>query len=292
MSNRSTLPPDLPRSTARSVARSLLRPRHPRWGADMVRRRAHAAQARARPLADPPPLTASPTRRAPAAGDWHLRADSDDDDDDIPEEYRHTKDSILWCIEATPTMLAPMLSPASSSSSSTQAGPTPSGSVRPSATQSLDWNGPPARSKMEECLRCAYAMMRRRVISSPKDLVSIMIWNCVRPLSSRYEPSNSLLTRRQMLGRRTRARARRAPKTAATSSSTCSPSRRKTFAWSRKSSRVRLLSVQIDLRPLAHYLDLPCRGARGRELPQPALQADRGRQRHWQRPHQRQRHVP
>ncbi|TNY22223.1 SPOC like C-terminal domain-containing protein [Rhodotorula diobovata] len=107
-------------------------------------------------------------------GDWHLRADSDDDDDDIPEEYRHTKDSILWCIEATPTMLAPMLSPASS----TQAGPTPSRSVRPSATQSLDWNGPPARSKMEECLRCAYAMMRRRVISSPKDLVSIMIWNC------------------------------------------------------------------------------------------------------------------
>ncbi|GAA5847451.1 hypothetical protein JCM9279_000488 [Rhodotorula babjevae] len=110
------------------------------------------------------------------AQNWYKSVDDSDDDDDIPEEYRHTKDSILWCIEATPTMLAPLLSADSPGWDPSK--PNPSGSARPSATQNLDWSGPPAKSKMEECLRCAYAMMRRRVISSPKDLVSILIWNC------------------------------------------------------------------------------------------------------------------
>ncbi|BGP41099.1 ATP-dependent DNA helicase II subunit 1 [Rhodotorula kratochvilovae] len=107
---------------------------------------------------------------------WSAGFHDSDDEDDVPEEYRHTKESVLWCIEATPTMLAPMLD-APAPADPTQ--PTPTASARPPTTQSsaVGWKGPPAKSKMEECLRCAYAMMKRKVVSSPKDFVSILVWN-------------------------------------------------------------------------------------------------------------------
>ncbi|GAA6056456.1 hypothetical protein JCM3770_007477 [Rhodotorula araucariae] len=108
---------------------------------------------------------------------WSAGFHDSDDEDDVPEEYRHTKESVLWCIEATATMLAPMLDPSTAPADPTQ--PTPTSSARPSATQSsaISWKGLPPKSKMEECLRCAYAMMKRKVISSPKDYVSIIVWN-------------------------------------------------------------------------------------------------------------------
>ncbi|BGP25558.1 ATP-dependent DNA helicase II subunit 1 [Rhodotorula toruloides] len=105
--------------------------------------------------------------------EWTAGVDSDDEDD-LQEDYRYTKDSILWCIEATPTMLEPMLV----SSSSHPSDPTPTSTAIP-ATQAnaVVWKGAAAKSKMEECLRAAYAMMKRKVIASPKDHVGIVIWN-------------------------------------------------------------------------------------------------------------------
>ncbi|BGP33089.1 ATP-dependent DNA helicase II subunit 1 [Rhodotorula toruloides] len=105
--------------------------------------------------------------------EWTAGVDSDDEDD-LQEDYRYTKDSILWCIEATPTMLEPMLAPSSSHPSD----PTPTSTAAPSTqANAVVWKGSPAKSKMEECLRAAYAMMKRKVIASPKDHVGIVIWN-------------------------------------------------------------------------------------------------------------------
>ncbi|GJN91425.1 hypothetical protein Rhopal_004446-T1 [Rhodotorula paludigena] len=105
-----------------------------------------------------------------------------DDEDDVADEHRYQKESILWCIEATESMLAPTLD---SSAPPPLADPTPTSSARPPPTQathgsSVGWKGKPAKSKMEECLRCAYAMMKRKVISSPKDYVGILIWNTAK----------------------------------------------------------------------------------------------------------------
>lgn len=83
-------------------------------------------------------------------------------------------------------MLAPVLDQPGGAASADRALPTPTptltapaGSARPAATQAIVWQGPPAKSKLEECLRCIYAMMKRKVISSPKDLIGILVWNTV-----------------------------------------------------------------------------------------------------------------
>jgi len=43
----------------------------------------------------------------------------------------------------------------------------------------LGWKGGPATSKMELSLRCAWAVMRKKVISAPKDLIGVLIFNTV-----------------------------------------------------------------------------------------------------------------
>ena len=90
-------------------------------------------------------------------------------------------------------MLAPMLvpPPPTGDNSSLKPGATPTPTLstqRPPPTQTqtqaqtkeIVWKGAPAKSKLEECLRCVYAMMKRKVISSPKDLLGVLIWNTVR----------------------------------------------------------------------------------------------------------------
>ncbi|GAA5993494.1 hypothetical protein JCM11641_000840 [Rhodosporidiobolus odoratus] len=101
---------------------------------------------------------------------WSRGIADSDDDDELQEDYRYTKTSTLWAIEATPDMLAPTLSDAPLPSS------TPS-ATQGAATAAVGWKGQPAKSKMEECLRAVYATMKRRVVSSPKDLVGVLIWN-------------------------------------------------------------------------------------------------------------------
>jgi ATP-dependent DNA helicase 2 subunit 1 len=143
-----------------------------------------------------PNRQADPQR--PPAG-WNIHAgDGSDEDEDPVDEFRQTKESIYWCIEATPTMLAPMLAPPSGDNSSLKPGATPtptlsSSTQRPptttqtqtqAQTKEIAWKGAPAKSKLEECLRCVYAMMKRKVISSPKDLLGVLIWNTVRFLFS------------------------------------------------------------------------------------------------------------
>ncbi|GAA5867373.1 hypothetical protein JCM3774_003567, partial [Rhodotorula dairenensis] len=124
----------------------------------------------------------------------HLHDDADDDED-VADEYRQTKESIYWCIEATPTMLAPMLTPPPA--------PTPtSSSSRPPQTQAQSdailWKGAPAKSKLEECLRCVYAMMKRKVISSPKDLLGVLIWNTEATVKSMSDHCHLLVELKQI----------------------------------------------------------------------------------------------
>ncbi|GAA5919379.1 hypothetical protein JCM6882_004543 [Rhodosporidiobolus microsporus] len=112
---------------------------------------------------------------AAAYSNWTAGVDSDDEDD-LQEDYHHTKQATLWTIEATDAMLAPTLQDAPPPDPT----PTPSGTQsKPAPTQAdgVAWKGKPPRSKMEECLRAAYATMKRKVISSPKDLVGIVVWN-------------------------------------------------------------------------------------------------------------------
>lgn len=128
----------------------------------------------------------------PSAANWNFGLPEDEDDELDSDDFR-AKESIYWCIEATPTMLAPMLGGAGDPSSGRATAPAPSATPTSSSTQAkpppatqtnaITWQGRPARSKMEECLRCVYAMMRRKVISSPKDLIGVLVWNTVRPIS-------------------------------------------------------------------------------------------------------------
>lgn len=48
-----------------------------------------------------------------------------------------------------------------------------------SPINSIAYQGNPPKSKMEICLRAAYAMSKRKIISSPKDLFGILIFNTV-----------------------------------------------------------------------------------------------------------------
>lgn len=49
----------------------------------------------------------------------------------------------------------------------------------PPSTQSVGYKGPPAKSKMEVALRSVYAMMKRKVISAPKDVMGVLIFGTV-----------------------------------------------------------------------------------------------------------------
>ncbi|GAA5947435.1 hypothetical protein JCM10213_008165 [Rhodosporidiobolus nylandii] len=103
---------------------------------------------------------------------WAVGVGDGSDDEDMEEDYRYTKQANIWAIEATDDMLAPTLADAPLPPPTATAA-----SGRPPATQgpsAVPWKGAPARSKMEECLRAAYATMKRKVISSPKDLVGII----------------------------------------------------------------------------------------------------------------------
>lgn len=103
-------------------------------------------------------------------------------------QYYHSRESTLFLLEATPTMLAPILeqaspAPRNATQSSTQA--------KRSTQRAVGWKGGPAKSKMELCLRSAYAMMKRKVISAPKDSVGVLIFNTVRSCDPGNEPGGA-----------------------------------------------------------------------------------------------------
>lgn len=83
-------------------------------------------------------------------------------------------------IEATSTMLAPMLDPPSAT-------PLAPSATQPSVTQALSGFKSTAKSKMEVTLRTAYAMLKRKVISAPKDMIGILIFNTVGDRPSTFE---------------------------------------------------------------------------------------------------------
>jgi hypothetical protein len=90
------------------------------------------------------------------------------------QQYQQTTEAFLFLIEATPTMLD------TSQRDSLKSAP---GAL--SQSTQLGWkgrdDGPPkdAQSKLELALRAALAMMKRKVISNPKDLFGIIIFNTV-----------------------------------------------------------------------------------------------------------------
>ncbi|GAA6040072.1 hypothetical protein JCM8097_004767 [Rhodosporidiobolus ruineniae] len=108
---------------------------------------------------------------------WHVGVVDSDDDDEVEDDYRYTKQATLWAIEATDAMLAPTLDDDAPPPTAPDPTPTPTATQRPSQSAAVAWKGKPARSKMEVCLRAAYSIMKRKVVSSPKDLVGILIWN-------------------------------------------------------------------------------------------------------------------
>ncbi len=55
-----------------------------------------------------------------------------------------------------------------------------------------EWDGVPAQSKMEVVLRYVYAMMRRKITSSPKDQIGVYMYHTVGLLSlTSYHSMNS-----------------------------------------------------------------------------------------------------
>ncbi|CEQ43197.1 SPOSA6832_05100, partial [Sporobolomyces salmonicolor] len=125
---------------------------------------------------------------------WDRGYNDDDDDNEVAEEHRYSKSAVLFCIEATDSMLAPTLETSPSTPLDPSA-PTPSSTPAQTtreAINSLGWKGQDPKSKMELVLRTAYAMMKRKVISSPKDLVGILIWNTVRSDSLSFLPTSDL----------------------------------------------------------------------------------------------------
>lgn len=84
----------------------------------------------------------------------------------------NNKEATLFLIESTPTMLDPdrgSSAPLGSALSST-----------PGVNVGTDGH---RRCKLEIVLRSAYAMMRRKVISAPKDFIGVAIFNTVSPES-------------------------------------------------------------------------------------------------------------
>ncbi|GAA5939116.1 hypothetical protein JCM1841_003359 [Sporobolomyces salmonicolor] len=134
---------------------------------------------------------------------WDRGYNDDDDDNEVAEEHRYSKSAVLFCIEATDSMLAPTLETSPSTPLDPSA-PTPSSTPAQTtreAINSLGWKGQDPKSKMELVLRTAYAMMKRKVISSPKDLVGILIWNTETaqgPADATFQHSHVLLDLKQV----------------------------------------------------------------------------------------------
>ncbi|GAA5955966.1 hypothetical protein JCM21900_002633 [Sporobolomyces salmonicolor] len=134
---------------------------------------------------------------------WDRGYNDDDDDNEVAEEHRYSKSAVLFCIEATDSMLAPTLETSPSTPLDPSA-PTPSSTPAQTtreAINSLGWKGQDPKSKMELVLRTAYAMMKRKVISSPKDLVGILIWNTETaqgPTDAIFQHSHVLLDLKQV----------------------------------------------------------------------------------------------
>lgn len=91
----------------------------------------------------------------------------------IPVQVFNNKEATLFLIESTPTMLDP------DAGSSAPLGSALSGT--PGASLSTDGH---RRCKLEIVLRSAYAMMKRKVVSAPKDFIGIAIFNTVSLTSS------------------------------------------------------------------------------------------------------------
>ncbi|KAM0754970.1 Ku DNA-binding complex, Ku70 subunit [Meredithblackwellia eburnea MCA 4105] len=110
---------------------------------------------------------------------WNAGIIDSDDDDEAEEQFYNSRDATLFLLEATDSMLEPSLAaPDASAPAPTQPSATQPTATQPSATQTqVGWKGKPARSKMELCLRSAFAMMKRKVFSAPKDSVGIVIFN-------------------------------------------------------------------------------------------------------------------
>ncbi|SCV69904.1 BQ2448_1298 [Microbotryum intermedium] len=101
---------------------------------------------------------------------WNDGHVSEEEDDDVQEEIYHSSDATLFLIEATPSMLEPF-----TPSSTDQ--PPPSTQTR----EKLGWKDKPdATTKLQACLRSAYAMMRRKAQSAPRDRIGIMIFNTAK----------------------------------------------------------------------------------------------------------------
>lgn len=79
-------------------------------------------------------------------------------------QFYNNREAIIFLVEATPTTLDP------------EYGTDSLGRALQSTQGS---KGKHPRSKLEVCLRCAYAMMKRKVISAPKDSVGIVVFNTV-----------------------------------------------------------------------------------------------------------------
>ncbi|SGY13545.1 BQ5605_C010g05891 [Microbotryum silenes-dioicae] len=95
---------------------------------------------------------------------------SEEEDEDVQEEIYHSSDATLFLIEATSSMLEPLV-PASTDQ------PPPSTQTR----EKLGWKDKPdATTKLQACLRSAYAMMRRKAQSAPRDCIGIMIFNTAK----------------------------------------------------------------------------------------------------------------
>ncbi|KAI5476030.1 ATP-dependent DNA helicase 2 subunit 1 [Pseudohyphozyma bogoriensis] len=82
-----------------------------------------------------------------------------DDEDEVFDEFRTSRSSLLFLLEATPSMLAPLL---------------PTKGVEPAEFKG--WTSPP-KSKMEAALRAVYAVCKKKIISSPKDSIGVLVWN-------------------------------------------------------------------------------------------------------------------
>ncbi|KAL8286530.1 hypothetical protein RQP46_004547 [Phenoliferia psychrophenolica] len=115
--------------------------------------------------------------------EWSAGLEDEDEDEQLNGEFYHTRDATIFLLEATPSMLAPTLAPPQPPppTQATQATQTQTSSSSATTQAAIDsrygWTNKPATSKLEVCLRAAYAMMRRKVIGAPKDSIGIIIYN-------------------------------------------------------------------------------------------------------------------
>ena len=80
-------------------------------------------------------------------------------------QYTPVTEAVVYLIESTDTMLS-LDAPTMTAPDTAQ-------------RTKLNWIGRPAKSKMELTLRCALALMRRKIISAPRDKVAVVVYNFV-----------------------------------------------------------------------------------------------------------------